>query len=125
MFWPRDHKSCAPAKSASRKLCSSAGVTSASSEAPISRTYSFQTSAMRCSGISREGSDTASYSAWARRWRMPRVIQDGGRVSAKLFGDFVNEGAGVGLGVNAAGKVVDFERELTIAFHTGAELRGQ
>jgi len=38
-----------------------------SSEAPISRTYLFHTSAILCSGICRNGSETASYSAWPRR----------------------------------------------------------
>jgi len=43
------------------------GRTMGSSEAPISRTYLFHTSAILCSGICHNGSETASYSAWPRR----------------------------------------------------------
>jgi len=38
-----------------------------STDFSISRTYLFHTSAILCSGICRNGSETASYSAWPRR----------------------------------------------------------
>lgn len=77
---------------------------------------------MRCSGISCEESDTAAYSAWEALANAPG--HPGWRKHiGKHFGDFVDKSVGVGLRVNPASKVVDFQGELTGTLDSGALLR--
>jgi hypothetical protein len=67
VWFPRAHINWTSVNDPSRMLWISATETIALSGAPISFTYWFQTSTIRCSGISVTGLRTDSYSARATR----------------------------------------------------------